>query len=44
MPYRPILELLRRYLDLADGLSPEEIARRVADRLQELDVEGEEPR
>ncbi len=42
IPYHPILELLRRYLGLLEGMTEEEIRRRVADRLRSLGVEGEE--
>jgi class 3 adenylate cyclase/tetratricopeptide (TPR) repeat protein len=42
MPYRPILEVLRLYLDLHDGMSPEEVRKRAVARLQELGLEGEE--
>src|SRR5262249_7839987 len=43
MAYRPILELLRRYLGLNEGISGDELRSRVADQLQLLGVEGEEP-
>jgi class 3 adenylate cyclase/tetratricopeptide (TPR) repeat protein len=43
MAYRPIVEVLRRYLGLSDGVGGEELRRRVADQLQLLDMEGEEP-
>jgi class 3 adenylate cyclase/tetratricopeptide (TPR) repeat protein len=43
MAYRPILELLRRYLGLSEGATGEEVRRRVADQLQFLGMEGEEP-
>ena len=42
MAYRPIVELLRRYLGLAEGSSGEEIRSRVAEELQCLGLEGEE--
>ena len=42
IPYRPILELLLSYLDLSQTASPEDVRRHVAERLQELDVQGEE--
>jgi class 3 adenylate cyclase/tetratricopeptide (TPR) repeat protein len=42
MAYRPIVELLRRYLGLSDGISGEEIRSRVAEHLQFLGLEGEE--
>jgi class 3 adenylate cyclase len=40
--YRPILELLRRYLGLSDGISGEQIRSRVAEQLQFLSLEAEE--
>ncbi len=43
IPYRPILEVLRRYLDLTEGMAVEEIKGRIAERLQDLGLEGEEP-
>jgi len=43
MPYRPILEVLRRYLDLTEGMAADEIKSRIAERLQDLGVDGEEP-
>src|SRR5712692_190298 len=42
MAYRPIVELLRRYLGLSDGSSAEEIRSRVAEQLQFLGLEGDE--
>src|SRR6267142_2368154 len=42
-PYRPILEVLRRYLDLTEGMSADEVKSRIAERLQDLGVDGEEP-
>ena len=42
MAYRPISELAWRYLDLSEGLSHEEIRRRVAERLRLLGLEDEE--
>ncbi len=42
MAYRPIVELLRRYLGLSDGISGEEIRSRVAEQHQFLGLEGEE--
>jgi class 3 adenylate cyclase/tetratricopeptide (TPR) repeat protein len=42
MAYRPIVELLRRYLGLAEGIAGEELRRRVADQLQFVGLEGEE--
>src|SRR5256712_6175326 len=42
MPYRPILELLRRYLGLSFGATGEEIRSHVAEQLQFLGLEGEE--
>src|SRR5712692_9034893 len=43
IPYRPVLEVLRRYLDLAESMSAEEVKSRIAERLQDLGLEGEEP-
>src|SRR2546425_8760646 len=43
MAYRPILELLRRYLGLSFGATGEEIRSHVAEQLQFLGLEGEEP-
>src|SRR5713101_4639589 len=43
MAYRPIVELLRRYLGLADAVAGEELRRRVAEQLHLLGMEGEEP-
>src|SRR5437899_3276888 len=43
MAYRPIVELLRRYLGLSEGTSGDKIRSRVADQLQFLGLEGEEP-
>jgi class 3 adenylate cyclase/tetratricopeptide (TPR) repeat protein len=43
MAYRPILELLRRYLGLSFGATGEEIRSHVAEALQFLGLEGEEP-
>src|SRR2546425_1335497 len=42
MAYRPIVELLRRYLGLSDGSSAEEVQSRVAEQLQFLGLEGDE--
>ena len=42
MAYRPIVELMRRYLGLVEGSSGEEIRSRVAEELQYLSLEGEE--
>jgi class 3 adenylate cyclase/tetratricopeptide (TPR) repeat protein len=44
MAYHPILELLRRYLGLSDGMTAEEIRARVFERLQSLGLDGEEDR
>jgi tetratricopeptide (TPR) repeat protein len=41
--YRPILELVRRYLALKEGMPGEEIRQRVVYRLRALGLEGEEP-
>ena len=43
MAYRPIMELLRRYLGLSEGATGDELRHRVADQLQFLGVGGEEP-
>ena len=43
IPYRPILELVRRYLALKEGMPGEEIRQRVVYRLRALGIEGEEP-
>jgi class 3 adenylate cyclase/tetratricopeptide (TPR) repeat protein len=43
MAYRPIVEVLRRYLDLRDGVTGEEIRNRVAEQLRFLGFEGDEP-
>jgi class 3 adenylate cyclase/tetratricopeptide (TPR) repeat protein len=43
MAYRPIVELLRRYLGLADGVTGEEIQSRAAEQLQFLGLEGDDP-
>src|SRR6266850_896985 len=42
MAYRPTVELLRRYLGLAEGIAGEELRRRVADQLQSVGLQGEE--
>src|SRR5262245_30500024 len=42
MAYRPIVDLLRRYLGLFEGIAGEEIRSRVAEQLQFLGLEGEE--
>ncbi len=42
MAYRPILELVRKYLDLSEGMSDGDIRRRVAERLLVLGLEDEE--
>jgi len=43
MAYRPILELLRRYLGLTEDVTGEGIRSRVADQLQFLGLEGDDP-
>jgi len=43
MAYRPIVEVLRRYLGLSDGVTSEEIRSRVAEQLQFLGLVGDEP-
>src|SRR2546425_2844703 len=42
MGYRPIVEVLRQYIGLSDGISGEELRSRVAEQLQFLGLEGEE--
>ena len=42
MPYRPILELMRKYLDLREAMTGEDVRGRVAERLRLLGLEGEE--
>jgi len=42
MPYRPILELVRRCLVLSEGVSGEEIRTRVGERLQLLGLDGDD--
>jgi len=42
MAYRPIVELMRRYLGLSDRIAGEEIRSRVAEQHQFLGLEGEE--
>ncbi|HWT82950.1 MAG TPA: adenylate/guanylate cyclase domain-containing protein, partial [Candidatus Methylomirabilis sp.] len=42
MAYRPVLELVRKYLDLIEGLSAEDIRRRVTERLRLLGLENDE--
>src|SRR3989304_8880848 len=43
MAYRPIVELLRRYLGLTDGVTGEDIRSHVAEQLQFLGLEDNEP-
>ncbi|MBI4610429.1 MAG: AAA family ATPase [Candidatus Rokubacteria bacterium] len=43
MPYRPILELLGRYLGLWEGMPEQATRTRIAACLRSLGVEGEEP-
>ena len=43
MAYRPIVEVLRRYLGLADGVTGEEIRSRIAEQIQFLGLAGDEP-
>ena len=43
MAYRPLLEVYRRYLDLTEELSPEDVRRRAAARLVALGLEEEDP-
>jgi class 3 adenylate cyclase/tetratricopeptide (TPR) repeat protein len=42
MAYRPIVDLLRGYLGLFEGIAAEETQRRVTEQLQFLGLEGEE--
>jgi class 3 adenylate cyclase/tetratricopeptide (TPR) repeat protein len=42
IPYRPVLDLLRRYLNLAVGASENEIRKRAAEQLEFLGLAGEE--
>src|SRR5438132_2374334 len=42
IPYRPVLEVLRRYLDLDENMSAAEVKSRIVERLQDLGLEGEE--
>src|SRR2546425_1431102 len=42
MAYRPIVEVVRRYLGLSDGISGDEIRSRVAEQHHFLGLEGEE--
>jgi class 3 adenylate cyclase/tetratricopeptide (TPR) repeat protein len=44
IPYHPILDLVRRFLEISAGMNPEDIQARIADRLQALGIEGEEAR
>ena len=43
IPYRPILELVRSHLDLPEALPAADVQRRIAERLDELDLPGDEP-
>ncbi len=42
IPYRPVLELLRRYLNLTESMAADEIRARSAECLARLDLEDEE--
>ena len=42
IPYRPVLEVLRCYLDLDENMSAAEVKSRIVERLQDLGLEGEE--
>jgi len=42
-PYHPVLQVFRRYLDLAEGADPEEVRVKILDRLRALAIDGEEP-
>jgi class 3 adenylate cyclase/tetratricopeptide (TPR) repeat protein len=41
-PYRPILELLRSYLDLPQDALPDDVRDRIAERLQDLEIDDAE--
>src|SRR5262245_10560563 len=41
IPYRPVLEIMRRYLDLSESMSTEDVKARIAERLQDLGLEGD---
>jgi class 3 adenylate cyclase/tetratricopeptide (TPR) repeat protein len=43
IPYLPILELVRRDLGLTEGMTPDDVRQRVAERLRELGLADEEP-
>ena len=43
MPFHPILAVIRRYLDLPDGLPDADARQRVGDSLEALGLRGEEP-
>jgi class 3 adenylate cyclase/tetratricopeptide (TPR) repeat protein len=43
IPYHPILELLRRYIGLEDGLPSDEVRAHVEKRLESLGIQGDEP-
>ena len=42
-PYHPVLQVFRRYLDLAEGADPEEVRVKILERLRALAIDGEEP-
>jgi len=42
IPYRPVLELLRRYLGLTEAMSADQVRTRAAQCLAALDLQGEE--
>ena len=43
MPYRPVLEIFRRFLDLAEGLPADAVRRAVVERVGALGFMGDEP-
>jgi class 3 adenylate cyclase/tetratricopeptide (TPR) repeat protein len=43
IPYRPILDVLRQYLDLSESMSADEVKSRIAERLQDLGFDRDEP-
>jgi class 3 adenylate cyclase len=43
IPYRPVLDLFRSYLELREGASADEIRERAGARLRALGIDGQEP-
>ena len=43
MAYRPVIDLLRRYLRLNEGITGDQVRNRVTDELELLGLQGEEP-